>query len=143
MSDMHISWITNEEIIGRYSRIKPIVRKDGTLYWLRKFSDEELFNISYLWCDNTEKPIKKSEIVPIPDGDFRCLHRYGYYELFKPSIAEVLTQINPEILDSVVAFEIIDSPKSAYNFREDEFTSAAFDSGHHVSTVRLYQKYYS
>lgn len=140
MSDPHISWITNEEIIERYSHIKPVVKKDGKLYWLRKFSDEELFDISYLWNDETEKPVEENEIIPIPGKDFRCLHEYGYYGLFKPSVAEVLTQINPEVLDSVVAFEIIESPKTADDFYKDEFTAAALNSGHHVSMVRLYKQ---
>ena len=139
MSDLHISWITNEEIIERYSRIKPVVKKGGKLYWLRTFSDEELFNISYLWNDETEKPVEEGEIVPISGKDFRCLHKYGYYGLFKPSVAEVLTQIDPEVLDSVVAFEIIDSPETGDDFYKDEFTTTAFNSGYHVSTVRLYK----
>ncbi len=139
MSEMHISWISREEIIERYSRIKPVAKKDGKLYWLRSFGEEELFNISYLWNDKTEKQVQDGEIVPIPDNDFRCLHEYGYPGLFKPSVAEVLTQIDSEILDTVVAFEIIDSPETAEDFYRDEFTSIAFNSGYHVSTVRLYK----
>lgn len=141
MSDLHITWITKEEIIERYSHIKPVIRKDDGLCWLRKFSDKELFDISYIWDDNSEKLVEKDEIIPIPSKDFRCLHKYGYHGLFKPSIAEVLTQISPEILDSVVAFEIIDSPETADDFYKDEFTTTAFESGYHVSTVRLYKKY--
>lgn len=139
MSDPHISWITDDKIIERYSHIKPVVEKDSELYWLRKFSDEELFNINYLWNDETEKPVKEGEIISIPGKDFRCLHKYGYYGLFKPSIAEVLTQIDSEVLDLVVAFEIIELPEAADDFYKDEFTAAAFNSGHHVSTVRLYK----
>lgn len=136
---MHISWIKNDAIYARYHHIKPVVKKDGRLYWLRIFSYEELFDISYLWNRETEKPVEEGEIVPIPGKDFRCLHKYGYYGLFKPSVAEVLTQIDPEVVDSVVAFEIIDSPKTNDDFYKDEFTTAAFNSGYHVSTVRLYK----
>ena len=136
---MHISWIPREEIVERYSRIKPVAKKDGKLYWLRSFGEEELFDISYLCDDETRKQVQDGEIVPIPDKDFRCLHKYGYYGLFKPSVAEVLTQIDSEILDTVVAFEIIDSPKTAEDFYRDKFTSTAFNSGYHVSIVRLYK----
>ena len=139
MSEMHISWISKEEIVERYSRIKPGAKKDGKLYWLRPFDEGELFNISYLWDDETEEQVQDGEIVPIPDKDFRCLHKYGYYGLFKPSVAEVLTQIDSKLLDTVVAFEIIDSPETAEDFYKDEFTSTAFNSGYHVSTVRLYK----
>ena len=103
------------------------------------FDKEELFDISYLWDGKIEKQVQDGEIIPILDKDFRCLHEYGYYGYFKPSVAEVLTQIDPEILGDVVAFEIIDSPKTAKDFHRDEFTSNAFRSGHHVSTVRLYK----
>jgi len=137
--EMHISWIPKEEIVERYSRIKPVAKKDGKLYWLRPFDEGELFNISYLWDDETEEQVQDGEIVPIPDKDFRCLHKYGYYGLFKPSVAEVLTQIDSKLLDTVVAFEIIDSPETAEDFYKDEFTSTAFNSGYHVSTVRLYK----
>ena len=140
MSEMNILWLPSEEIVKRYSRIKPVVEKNGKLYWLRPFSQKELFGISYLWKDETDQPVRDGEIVPIQGRDFRCLHTYGYYGLFKPSVAEVLTQIDPEILDTVVAFEIIDSPATAYDFYRDEFTSTAFDSGYLVSTVRLYRK---
>lgn len=140
MSEMHISWLPKEEIVDRYSRIKPVVEKDGKLYWLRPFSRHELFDISYLWNDETDQPVQDGEIVPIQGRDFRCLHKYGYYGLFKPSVAEVLTQIDPELANTVAAFEIIDSPETAHDFYKDEFTSAAFDSGYHVSTVRLYRK---
>ena len=139
MSEMHISWIPREEIVERYSRIKPVAKKDGKLCWLRSFGEEELFDISYLWDDETKKQVQDGEIVPIPDKDFRCLHKYGYYGLFKPSVAEVLTQIDSEILDTVVAFEIIDSPKTAEDFHRDKFTSTAFNSGYHVSIGRLYK----
>ena len=139
MPEMHISWIPKEEIVERYSRIKPVAKKDGKLYWLRPFDEGELFNISYLWDDETEEQVQDGEIVPIPDKDFRCLHKYGYYGLFKPSVAEVLTQIDSKLLDTVVAFEIIDSPETAEDFYKDEFTSTAFNSGYHVSTVRLYK----
>ena len=139
VSEMHISWIPREEIVERYSRIKPVAKKDGKLYWLRSFGEEELFDISYLWNDETKKQVQDGEIVPIPDKDFRCLHEYGSSGLFKPSVAEVLTQIDSEILDTVVAFEIIDSPKTAEDFHRDKFTSTAFNSGYHVSIVRLYE----
>lgn len=140
MPEPHISWISKEEIIERYSHIKPVAKRgDGTLYWLRTFSNDELFNISYLWDDHRERPVQDGEIVPIPDADFRCLHSYGYYGLFKPSVAEVLTQLDPRIVDRVAAFEIIDSPLTWDDFHRDCFTSAAFKNYYHVSTVRLYE----
>ena len=137
---MHIPWVPREEIIERYSRIKPVVEKDGKLYWVRLFDEADLFILNYLQNGIEERQVKDGEIVPIPGKDFRCLHTYGYDRRFRPSIGEVLAQIDPEILDTVVAFEIIDSPKTADDSHRDEFTSAAFSVGYYVSIVRLYKK---
>ena len=61
--------------------------------------------------------------------DFVCLHRYGYYGLFKPSVGEVLSQIKEYDLPFIKAFEIIESPQTAADFHKDSFTSIAFDNG--------------
>ena len=72
--------------------------------------------------------------------EFVCLHSYGYPGLFKPSIYEILAQIEEVDILMAQAFEIIDYPKVAEDFYKDSFTSIAFANGYHVSTVRLYRK---
>ena len=140
MPDLYINWVPKEKIIERYSRIKPVVKKDGQLYWLRKLNENELYEgIGDLQDDDAQKAVKENEIIPITDKDFRCLHEYTYYGVFRPSVAEVLTQIDPEVLDKVKAFEIIEKPRTVEDFCKDDFAANAFDSGHHVSTVRLYK----
>lgn len=139
VSDLHIPWLRTEEIVERYSRIKPVVKKKGKLYWLRKFNEEELFCTSFLWKDETKKPVRAGELVPIPESEFKCLHKYGFYGFFKPTVAEVLTQISSDVVDSVAAFEIIDYPEQMSDFYKDEFTTEAFESGFQVSVVRLYK----
>lgn len=140
MSDLHITWIPREEIVKRYSRIKPVLESSGELYWLKDFSEEEIFRTSYIWNNNIGVAVKKGEIVPIPDKDFMCLHRYTCPCLFKPTIAEVLTQISPDIVDKVVAFEIIKSPETGdSSYGKDEFTIEAFCAGYHTSKIRLYR----
>lgn len=140
MSDLHISWIPREEIIDRYSRIKPVLESSGELYWLKDFDDKEIFRTSYIWNNNIGVAVKKGEIVPIPDGDFICLHKYTCPCLFKPTIAEVLTQIDPGIVGKVVAFEIVESPESSGSLCEqDELTKEALRAGYHTSRIRLYQ----
>lgn len=140
MSDLHITWIPREEIIKRYSRIKPVLENSGELYWLKDFSDEEIFRTSYIWNNDIGVAVKKGEIIPIPDGDFVCLHKYACPCLFKPTIAEVLTQISPDIVDKVVAFEIIKSPETADSLSEqDELAKEALRAGYHTSKIRLYR----
>ena len=82
--------------------------------------------------------VGKDELEVLEGRDFVCLHMYGYYGLFKPSVGEVLSQINEYDLPWVKAFEIIEKPETAEDFYKDSFTSIAFENGYHVSTVRLY-----
>lgn len=140
MFDVSIPKITKEDLIRRYCKIKPVITIDGKLHSFRDFSLEELSGISYLWD-------KKNNVGPeIPDGtiqewkehDFACLHSYGYVGLFKPSICEVLSQINEQDLNRVVAFEIISHPETAEDFYKDPLTTIITERGYHVSTVRLY-----
>lgn len=141
MADLHIPEITDVRLKQLYSRIKPVMKKAGSgeLYWLREFSDDELRHVAYTWGDNFDRRVPDGTIAPIKGKDFRCLHRYGFQGFFKPSIAEVLAQIDPRLLGVVVAFEIIKSPSTEADLRKDPFTSAAFNEGFHVSTVRLYK----
>lgn len=85
------------------------------------------------------KEVGEGELEVLEGRDFVCLHGYGYYGLFKPSIGEVLSQIKEYDLPFVSAFEIIESPEVAEDFHKDSFTSIAFDNGYHVSKVRLYR----
>lgn len=129
--------ISNEELLERYKRIKPIVEIEGTKYFLRDFKEDELRNISFIWNAKEEKkePVDVQKIKPIENRDFKCIHKYGYYGLFKPSIAEVLAQIPERDLQLVCAFEIIESPENTRDFAKHQIE---FDNGYHVSKVRLY-----
>lgn len=142
MFKVSIPKISDEELKERYEQIKPVITVNGKLHYFREFTFEELSNRSYLWgCDkNVREEVKENELEVWEGKDFACLHSWGYYGFFKPSVAEVLAQINELDLPLVSAFEIIESPKTAEDFHKDSFTSIAFNNGYHVSTVRLYRK---
>ncbi|MBR5227267.1 MAG: hypothetical protein IKV94_01340 [Clostridia bacterium] len=135
---MSIPKITKEELLNRYEHIKPVVTVNGKLYYLREFTPKELSNLSYIWniSEDIREEVGEKELEILADKNFVCLHSYGYYGLFKPSIAEVLSQIKDYDIPFVSAFEIIESPKIS----KDSFSSIAFNNGYHVSTVRLYRK---
>ena len=141
MFKVSIPEISDVEMKKRYEHIKPVITKNGKLFYLREFTVEELSGISYLW--NADKDIialvGENKLHAWECKDFKCLHRYGYHGLFKPSIGEVLSQIKECDIPFVKAFEIIDSPQTADDFYRDSFTAIAFDNGYHVSTVRLYR----
>ena len=145
MFKVTIPEITADELKRRYKQIKPVITVNGKLYYLREFTFEELSGTSYIW--SSEKDVREDgdKLQPFDinyrPSDFSCLHRYGYYGLFKPSIAEVLAQIKEDELFSFIrAFEIIDFPKTAEDFYKDDLTRIMFENGYHVSTVRLYQE---
>lgn len=140
MFEVSIPKISDEEMKKRYAQIKPVITVNGKLHYFREFTFDELSSISYLSnCDkDVREEVGENELEILEGRDFVCLHSYDYYGFFKPSIGEVLAQIKECDLPFVKAFEIIEQPKTAADFYKDSFTHIAFDTGYHVSIVRLY-----
>lgn len=139
MFNVSIPKISDEELTKRYKQIKPVISMNGKLYYCREFTIQELRNFSYMW-DKFQEISCEDELEVLEGKDFVCLHTYAYPGYFKPTISEVLAQINEYDIPLVKAFEIIDKPKTALDFHKDSFSSIAFNNGYHVSTVRLYGK---
>lgn len=123
--------ITNAELSELAARIKPVVRdekRNNLPFYIEV--DPDLRGTSYLWDYKfTEEAKDLFEFATI-----RTLHTYGYYGMFKPSVAEVLAQIPPEYRDRVVAFEITQRPVNSDDlFREQE----AVNQGFHVAVTAL------
>lgn len=137
MYNVSIPDISDEELLRRYQKIKPIVEVECVKYFLREFSKEELKNQSYI--NEAEKDIVKKVnmrlFVPCTGQDFECIHKYGHPMFFKPSIAEVLAQIPDGQVDFVDAFEIIEFPQVDNELIRNKIV---FDNGYHISMVRLY-----
>ena len=138
MKQLSIPHISDEELIRRYLKIKPIAEVCEKKYWLKEYSIDEMRNTSYfmnLFSDRTE--LVGDALSCHDHEDFKCLHSFGSYGIFKPTVAEVLAQIPENSLKhfTIDAFEIIDNPASGGNlqkFRE------AMKCGYHTSVVRLY-----
>ena len=141
MFKVSIPKISNEEMMERYERIKPVITMNGKLHHLREYTLKEIKGISFLWNrdEDVREEVGEDELEVLEGRDFVCLHGYGYPGFFKPSIGEVLAQIKEQDLPLVRAFEIIESPKTANDLYKDSFTAIAFDNGYHVSTIRLYR----
>lgn len=137
MFKMSIPQISDEEILKRYEHIKPVITVNDKLYHFKEFTLDEIRNISYIWnyVEDIREEVTADELEIIPGQDFICLHTYAYYGLFKPSIAEVLSQIDDSIIGAVAAFEII----SDYPL-PDSLCYIAAKNSLHVSMVRLYRK---
>ena len=133
---LEIPEINDKRLKELYQLLKPIVTIDEMKYLLREFTLQELRNQSYIWNRHEDKrdvvDPNKLEIV----DDFLCLHTWGYYGLFKPSIAEVLSQAPESVIEQANTFEIIESPET----REDVFKyKEVIDNGFHLSKVRAYK----
>ncbi len=133
---LEISEIDDKRLKELYQLLKPIVTIDEMKYLLREFTLQELRNQSYIWNRHEDKrDIVDSSRLETVD-DFLCLHTFGYYGLFKPSIAEVLSQAPESVIEQANTFEIIESPET----REDVFKyKEVIDNGFHLSKVRAYK----
>lgn len=139
MFEIKIPQITDEELLERYNRIKPIVKHRGKKYYLEKLSLEQIKTEYYLWDPKFEREVEENELVDFC-CDFSCLHRYGYPGLFRPSVKEVLSQLDKNYIPILGAFEIIEFPETAEDFYKTGLHRIVFENGYHVSTVRLYCK---
>ena len=133
---LEIPEIDDKRLKELYHLLKPIVTIDEMKYLLREFTLQELRNQSYIWNRHEDKrDIVDSSRLETVD-DFLCLHTFGYYGLFKPSIAEVLSQAPESVIEQANTFEIIESPET----REDVFKyKEVIDNGFHLSKVRAYK----
>ncbi len=91
--------ISDERLEELSKRIKPVVRLDGKLYYIREVNLRET---AFTWSPKLKEEAKGlEELIRI-----RTYHTYGYPGFFKPSIAEVLSQIPKRHLLHTSAFEI-------------------------------------
>ena len=133
---LEISEIDDKRLKELYKLLKPIVTIDEMKYLLREFTLQELRNQSYIWNRHEDKRdvVDPNKLETV--DDFLCLHTWGYYGLFKPSIAEVLSQAPESVIEQANTFEIIESPET----REDVFKyKEVIDNGFHLSKVRAYK----
>lgn len=133
---LEIPEIDDKRLKELYQLLKPIVTIDEMKYLLREFTLQELRNQSYIWNRHEDKRdiVDPSRLETV--DDFLCLHTWGYYGLFKPSIAEVLSQAPESVIEQANTFEIIESPET----REDVFKyKEVIDNGFHLSKVRAYK----
>ena len=133
---LEIPEIDDKRLKELYQLLKPIVTLDEMKYLLREFTLQELRNQSYIWnCHEDKRDVVDPNKLETVD-DFLCLHTWGYYGLFKPSIAEVLSQAPESVIEQANTFEIIESPET----REDVFKyKEVIDNGFHLSKVRAYK----
>lgn len=131
--------LLDEQVIEKlYEKIRPIVLFHQDPFFMRQLTPHELSAVSYLWLNDIND---YAEEVNLADysvlADVKMLHRYGFYGFFKPSVAEVISQIPEELLPETIAFQIIYSPDTCDDLN---LFKKEVDAHYHVSVVRLYKK---
>lgn len=116
-----------EDIEFRAQMIKPII--NGKIVDIA-----DLVSTAYTW----DPKFKEEELPELETlTEIRTYHGYGYYGLFKPSVAEVLAQIPGNLIQQTYGFEIIRVPQTAEDLNTDiEYVREGF----HLAITRLYKK---
>jgi hypothetical protein len=127
MSDW-IPKLTDERLAELVEKIKPVIRRDDDLYYIKPVDPR---GIAYTW---DPKPTEAAEEL-VMVCDITTFHGFAHQGCFKPSIAEVLSQIPKGLLDLVIAFEIVKSPEDINDLNRFR---VAMNEGYHVARTRLY-----
>jgi hypothetical protein len=135
--------ISDEQLEDLYLRIKPVVRfdtsvNDGKIEPLKIYAEGMPFyikdvdprTVAFTWDPKPVNPAKDIERL----DDIVTYHSFGAPVFFKPSIAEVLTQIPRKYLEKTVAFEVRTKDLGNWNVVTKDGNS------YHVVMTRLYQK---
>lgn len=123
---MNIPKISDERIQSMLEVIRPMVLIDGVPH---TFQEVDPRRVSFIWDPKDTKPVAGLVWVQT----IRTLHTYGHPILFKPSVAEVLAQLPPD-LTGVVGFTI-EGPADVGDLHAEP---EALQAGFHVATVTLW-----
>lgn len=119
---------TDAELAALVKKTRPLVcNKDGNLCTIKQ---PDLRKTAFTW---DPKGLRKVKGTAVDVATVQTLHTYGYYGMFKPSIAEVLCQM-PEGLDAD-GFEVI-GPEDAADLNREHL---ALNEGFHVATTIFYK----
>lgn len=128
-----LPYLTDDELLARYRRIKPIISLNELFYYLKRYNISMLRNESYLL--NVEKDIRGQVDMTGAEtiAEFFCYHTYGHYGIFSPSIAEVLQQFPDDVLNDANAFYMTRSLETKYDL---EMQLETADASCHLSRVK-------
>lgn len=120
--------------IERLLRIAPLAFTRGKDEYLSHIKPVDPYSVAFTWDPKFTKPA--DDMNPKPIGTIKTLHRYAYYGFFKPSIAEVLSQIPDDLVERTAGFSV-SGPDSADDLNDELL---ALDAGFHIATTTLYEK---
>ena len=111
MGEVAIGLLDNSVIDPLAKKIVPVVRfhtetweldDQGQLFIIMKIND--LYHTAFTWNPQPRRNVQEKLVFY---KKLTTYHTWAYYGFFKPTIAEVLSQILPGDYDIVVAFETL------------------------------------
>lgn len=131
MKKLEIPEISDEKLEELYENIKPVMEREKELYWVHR--PDSLRHIAFTWDPRlSNTPVKSLEKI----CTIKTLHTWAYYGFFKPTIAEVLSQVPENLINTAVAF----STKSPEDASELNKNKVELNAGFHVAETTLYKK---
>ena len=115
--------ISDDRLAELSAQIKPVITRDGALHYIK---DVDPRKIAFTWDPKITE--EATDLVRV--GSLPTIHACGYYGFFKPSVAEVLAQIDLDGTEGVVAFETLSEGLTVANILHG--------GDHHVTTTLLY-----
>lgn len=112
-------------------RIKPLVRKEGKLYFINPVDP---VTVAFTWDPECSWEVPEGKYLKI--GVIPTFHKWGYYGFFKPSIEEVLKSIPAYLVNTVAAFEV-EGPDDAHDLN---LQKGVLDAGYHMAMTTLYRE---
>lgn len=119
--------LSDSEIASMLDHVRPVVCRGEKLYYIELVDPR---TIAFTW--DPQPIVEATNLAPF--ATLYTLHSYGYYGMFKPSLAEVLAMIPQQLINVVAAFET-NGPDDAQDLRRQW---AATDAGWHVANTTLY-----
>ena len=125
--------ITKERVLELIERIHPLVERHGQLWHIAPCDP---WSVAFTWSPKLRSPAHGF----VPALTFPTLHTYGAPVFFKPSIAEVLAQLDAhlpaDVLADVDAFSV-KGPDDAADLNKNR---DALHAGFHVAQTTVYKR---
>jgi hypothetical protein len=145
---MKIPDITDARLAELVAKIKPVITQKHvvggqyktpveTLHWLVVPEGTHHRNEAYTWSASVGEEAKGLEKMEWKETT--VLIRWGYYGFFKPSFAEVFSQMSEDVLKEMVAFEI-NGPETRDDMFNDKWSYRILNEGFQLAIVTPYKK---
>lgn len=130
-SEFSIPEISQRRLERLIARVRPVAREEGVLRFL-SVPPSDPRTTAFPWNAEPAEEATHLEVLQV----VKTLHTYSYYGFFKPSFAEVFSQMPEQLEKEAVAFECV-GPKDCDDmgrFQEE------FDAGFHVAQTTFYKR---